>query len=266
MKENEFLINQLETNIRWADAFIIVYSISDKCSFEEVNRLKFLINYNKRRRKIHKVRKVKFVIKKIFIIFFQDDLIDVPVILVANKIDQSNDRMVAREEGQKRCEDIGCACFHEISVRESIEDVQGVFRDVCRFWRFFSKFPKLKRSKSDNIRLSMTIHSDVEMVLNPDKILSICCDRRQSILLFGRSRHTWNHEDDEEQDEFDELEPCNTISNEPFRSRAQTDGNLIRKTRKWKISSPLVSSPQSISMYRMVNRRNSMSMRGHVSY
>jgi hypothetical protein len=192
----------------------------------------------------------------------------VPVILVANKIDQSNDRMVTRDEGQKRCEDIGCACFHEISTRESIEDVQGVFRDVCRFWRFFSKFPKLKRSKSDNIRLSMTIHSDVEMVLSPDKILSICCDdRRRSILLFGRTtRHTWN-EDDEEQDEFDELEPTTTFNDEPFRSRAQTDGNLIRRTRKWKISTPLVSSsPQSLSMYRMVNRRNSMSMRGHVSY
>lgn len=172
--------------------------------------------------------------------------------------------MVSKEEGQKRCEDIGCVCFHEISTRESIDDVQSVFRDVCRFWRFFSKFPKLKRSKSDNIRLSMTIHSD--LVLSPDKILSICCDeRRRSVLLFGRARSSWN-ENDEEQDDFEELEPITTLNDEPFRSRAQTDGNLIRKSRKWKISSPLSSSPQSLSMYRMVNRRNSMSMRGHVSY
>lgn len=42
----------LESNIRWADAFILMYSVTDKCSFDEVNRLKFLINYNKRRKKI----------------------------------------------------------------------------------------------------------------------------------------------------------------------------------------------------------------------
>lgn len=56
LKEDECLVNALETNIRWAEAFILMYSVTDKCSFEEVNRLKFLINYNKRRRKIHKVR------------------------------------------------------------------------------------------------------------------------------------------------------------------------------------------------------------------
>lgn len=42
----------LEANIRWADAFILMYSVTDKCSFDECNRLKFLINYNKRRKKI----------------------------------------------------------------------------------------------------------------------------------------------------------------------------------------------------------------------
>jgi GTPase SAR1 family protein len=48
---------------------------------------------------------------------------DVPVVLVGNKTDQWGDRMVSLEEGQRRSKEIGCVCFHEISVRESIEQV-----------------------------------------------------------------------------------------------------------------------------------------------
>jgi hypothetical protein len=59
-QENEMHSSNFESNIRWAEAFILMYSITDKCSFEDVIRLKFLINYNKRRRKICKVKKKVF--------------------------------------------------------------------------------------------------------------------------------------------------------------------------------------------------------------
>lgn len=174
--------------------------------------------------------------------------------------------MVTTEEGLRRAREIGCACFHEISARESAEEVLVVFRDVCRFWRFISRFPKLKRSKSDSIRLSMTLHSDVD----PEKIISICCDlqdeKRRPILLFRRSRSAWH--DDEEPDELDELDPLMN-TNEPFRSRAKTDGNLLlSRPRKWKLPSPILSPPaiQSLPMYNVASRRNSIAMRGHVSY
>ena len=49
---------------------------------------------------------------------------DIPVILVGNKIDQCGDRMVPLEDGQKRFREISCACVHEISVRESTEQVK----------------------------------------------------------------------------------------------------------------------------------------------
>ncbi|XP_062142248.1 ras-related and estrogen-regulated growth inhibitor isoform X2 [Drosophila sulfurigaster albostrigata] len=100
----------LESNIRWADAFILVYSITDKCSFDECSRLKFLINYNKRRRKLGSTSK--------------DYALDIPVILVGNKTDQTGDRMVSLEEGQRRFRELSCACFHEISVRESVDQYQ----------------------------------------------------------------------------------------------------------------------------------------------
>lgn len=50
-------------------------------------------------------------------------MFDVPVVLVGNKVDQWGDRMVTVEDGQRRSKEIGCVCFHEISVRESIEQV-----------------------------------------------------------------------------------------------------------------------------------------------
>lgn len=96
--------------MRWAEAFILVYSITDKCSFDECNRLKFLINYNKRRRRLGGGSR--------------DALCDIPVVLVGNKNDQFEDRMVSLEEGQRRSKEIGCVCFHEISVRESIDQVR----------------------------------------------------------------------------------------------------------------------------------------------
>ncbi|CAK1578396.1 unnamed protein product [Parnassius mnemosyne] len=122
--ENEYA--NLESNIRWAEAFILMYSVTDKCSFDECHRLKFLINYNKRRRRLSSTTK--------------DSILETPVVLVGNKNDQIGDRMVSTEEGQRRSKEIGCVCFHEISVRESIDQVWGVFRDARRFWRVGSKW------------------------------------------------------------------------------------------------------------------------------
>lgn len=118
----------LESNIRWADAFILMYSITDKCSFDECSRLKFLINYNKRRRKLGSASKVSIGIESlspllILFPYFKDYTLDIPVILVGNKTDQPGDRMVSLEEGQRRFRELSCACFHEISVRESVEQV-----------------------------------------------------------------------------------------------------------------------------------------------
>lgn len=93
-----------------------MYSVTDKCSFDECSRLKFLINYNKRRRKYGSNSNNSN----------KDGPFDIPVILVGNKIDQFGDRMVSLEDGQKRFREISCTCFHEISVRESIDQVSYI--------------------------------------------------------------------------------------------------------------------------------------------
>lgn len=136
----------LEKHIQHADAFIIMYSVTDQCSFEDCNRLRFLINYNskQRRRSIGK-----------------DYALDIPVILVGNKKDQKEDRMVDVQQGKRAYREMSCAGFHEISVRESAEEVWNVFRDLCRCWRIFTHYPKLKRSTSDAQTISY-------MLLSPD--------------------------------------------------------------------------------------------------
>ncbi|XP_053692637.1 ras-related and estrogen-regulated growth inhibitor [Sabethes cyaneus] len=233
----------LETHIRSADAFILMYSVADKCSFDECNRLKFLINYNKRRRRLGSYSK--------------DALLDVPVILVGNKIDQIGDRMVSTEEGQRRAKEISCACFHEISVRESIDQVSGVFRDACRFWRVLNRYPKLKRSTSD----VHDLHSEVELILSPESILPFCnCDlsheKRRSIVVLGRP---WTEEEPDETDES-ESSCCSSQKSdvdEPFRGRASTDGTLLSRPRRWRYTPPGV-----LMSHARVERRMSISMRG----
>uniref|UniRef100_A0A1B6E4F6 small monomeric GTPase n=1 Tax=Clastoptera arizonana TaxID=38151 RepID=A0A1B6E4F6_9HEMI len=225
----------LEANIRWAEAFILMYSVTDKCSFDECNRLKFLINYNKRKRRLNSSK---------------DGVTDVPVVLVGNKVDQWGDRMVSLEDGQRRSKEIGCVCFHEISVRESIEQVWSVFRDVCQFWKVHNKFPKLKRSSSD-------IHSPETVPLSSH----FTSNGRPS--LSGMLARRWTEVELDEEDENKTGSQEGTTEDgdllPPFRGRASTDGHLLSRPRRWKYPPPALTTASSSQ----ANRRMSISMRGN---
>lgn len=236
----------LEANIRWADAFILVYSITDKCSFDECSRLKFLINYNKRRRKLGSASK--------------DYTLDIPVILVGNKTDQTGDRMVTLDEGQRRFREISCACFHEISVRESVDQVQNVFRDVFRFWRVFSKFPKLKRSTSD-------VAHAADGILTPDSGSCSFYDTtplgvaRRSFLVIGsacQEESSGDHTESTDDIASSSLGSSRSDIDAPFRNRASTDGTLLSRPRRWRYPPPGCLLPHT----NRVERRMSISTRG----
>ncbi|XP_043662764.1 ras-like protein rasS [Drosophila teissieri] len=235
----------LESNIRWADAFILMYSITDKCSFDECSRLKFLINYNKRRRKLGSSSK--------------EYALDIPVILVGNKTDQPGDRMVSLEEGQRRFRELSCACFHEISVRESVDQVQNVFRDVFRFWRVFSKFPKLKRSTSDV--------ANTDGILTPDSGSCSFYDAsslgvgRHSFLVIGSAcleESNGDHTESTDEIASSSLSSSRSDIDAPFRSRASTDGTLLSRPRRWRYPPPGCLLPHT----NRVERRMSISTRG----
>lgn len=60
--------------------------------------------------------------------------------LVGNKCDQHDDRMVTIDEGRKRHKDIFCESFHEISVRESYEEVNAInVSSINIFYIFYNK-------------------------------------------------------------------------------------------------------------------------------
>ncbi|CAB3368174.1 Hypothetical predicted protein [Cloeon dipterum] len=197
----------LEANIRWADVFILMYSVTDKCSFDECSRLKFLINYNKRRRRLSSSARV-----------------EPPVLLVGNKSDQIADRMVTFEEGHKRSADIGCVSFHEISVRENIEEVWDVFRDAVRRWRSLTKCPRLKRSSSE--------------------VPSQSSDSPSPNIPYQQQTggRRWEEE-------------------APFRDRASTDGTLHSRP-TWRQQQQHQAAPPSPSGAPLLERRMSISMRG----
>ncbi|CAK1551826.1 unnamed protein product [Leptosia nina] len=225
----------LESHIKWAEAFILVYSVTDKCSFDECHRLKFLINYNKRRRRL--ASSVK------------DSIHETPVVLVGNKVDQTGDRMVTTEEGQRRSKEIGCVCFHEISVRESIEQVYGVFRDARRFWRVGSKY---SRGRSE---------SDIQTSALGRPLSRAASDTTDSSTVTATSLcRRWTEFDLEEEQQRDIIRSDSTSSTEAideFRARASTDSRLPpRPTR----SRHPPTRPLPIPV-----RRMSVAMRGNSS-
>ncbi|XP_076324358.1 uncharacterized protein LOC143232616 isoform X2 [Tachypleus tridentatus] len=217
----------LESNIRWADTFILMYSVTDKCSFDECNRLKFLINlYNKRCRILGGP-------------LFPSHLTEVPVLLVGNKADQYGDRMISREDGERRSHEIDCAGFHEISVRESIDEVENVFRHLYQIWKTWNKKSKIRRCSSD---VGTEPSSKRLPIVNKVPLMSF--QEERSPVKSAKNLHEQT------------IHPLHDLFSTTFRERACTDGTLHTSTR-WRfrtarfhsaVNSPLQTRRMSISM------------------
>ncbi|XP_046339944.1 ras-related and estrogen-regulated growth inhibitor-like [Haliotis cracherodii] len=142
--------SRTEDNIRWADAYILLYSIADRCSFNECSRLRFLINsYAKRHHR-----------KSTSLPFPEVTCSSAPVILIGNQADRCHDRMISTEEGRARAAELGCARFYEISVRESVDCVQKIFEDLYTHQRKTKKFRSLFSQSTSNISRSSSLSSD----------------------------------------------------------------------------------------------------------
>ncbi|XP_069995219.1 ras-related and estrogen-regulated growth inhibitor isoform X1 [Penaeus vannamei] len=235
---------RLEANIRWADVFILMYSVTDKCSFDDCNRLKFLINYNKRKRRIASPTS-------------KESAWEVPVVLVGNKKDQGGDRMVSSEDGLKRSRDIGCHAFHEISVRESIEEVSRVFSDAVRYWREVMRTPKLRRASSD---LHDLPHESSKALQPPVSVPDSPSESRWFSLMLGFRHRKASEEGSPEQDAAgapsSQGPNASAAPPPPYRTRASTDGHLHQR-RLYKLRMTL-----NLRSSNLHERRMSIAMRG----
>ncbi|XP_041113931.1 ras-like protein family member 11B [Polyodon spathula] len=97
---------QVKRSIQWADAVVLVYSITDCKSFEIISHLHQQVRHT------HADNRV-------------------PIIIVANKVDLLHVKEVEPHHGQKLANMLGCT-FYEVSASENYNDVYNAFHVLCK--------------------------------------------------------------------------------------------------------------------------------------
>ncbi|CAL1531926.1 unnamed protein product [Lymnaea stagnalis] len=92
--------------VRWADGFVLVYSVTSRKTFDVLAEL---------RRKVEDMKKTNHV----------------PVILVGNKADLAHVRQVTQDEGARLATELSCS-FMEVSASEDVTKVTDAFHTLCR--------------------------------------------------------------------------------------------------------------------------------------
>lgn len=102
MDGNEITNTAINDALQWhPDGILLVYSITDRQSFNYIKRAKIEIQS------------------------------DIPVSLVGNKVDMIHLRQVSAEEGDILAKDFDCK-FSELSAAENVVQVADVFHELCR--------------------------------------------------------------------------------------------------------------------------------------
>ena len=159
-EENSVL---LEDKCKWGESFIFVYDVTDKYSFDELTRLKFIASYT------HAKMRVNY--KPCWI-------------LIGNKTDLADrDRMVTTEEGMALARDLGCHMFREISVKESMNDASTVFEDL---WREFSRLSPRSPSTSQRRKNSCKIQDKIAIL---DSEACTCASEALKTISHGNHNH-----------------------------------------------------------------------------
>uniref|UniRef100_A0A1L8DNG2 small monomeric GTPase n=1 Tax=Nyssomyia neivai TaxID=330878 RepID=A0A1L8DNG2_9DIPT len=99
--DDEQVTNQTEA-VQWADGLLLVYSITDRRSFNYIRRTRENLHTD-----------------------------SPPVVLVGNKVDMIHGRQISTLEGEILAKDFECK-FSEVSAAEHVGQVRDTFDDICR--------------------------------------------------------------------------------------------------------------------------------------
>ncbi|XP_064488913.1 ras-related and estrogen-regulated growth inhibitor-like protein isoform X1 [Ornithodoros turicata] len=108
--------------MRWADAFVVIYSICDKTSFQQAS------DYAAAIRRLHTPSYV-------------------PILLLGNKLDLEHCRQVSVEEAQELCTQYSCQ-FYEVSAADNCDGVELAFHNFLREARtlyFHRSLPRTRK-------------------------------------------------------------------------------------------------------------------------
>ena len=123
--QEEYLNIRLQT-ISDCDAFILVYDITQKSSFTELNKW------------IKEIKETKLK---------ENEYKGIPIVLVGMKCDLEYKRQVKQSEGQQLASSLNdCPFYEACSTQNKIINVQNVFESTIREWRKYEQYSVTKYS------------------------------------------------------------------------------------------------------------------------
>ena len=123
-----------EGHVRWGEGFLLMYSVTDRRSYEEVAAIKGHLD---------EVKKARHV----------------STVLAANKCDLEHLRQVSTAEGEQLAQELACA-FYEVSACRGDEAIREAFHELVREVR---RRKAVESSKTQRRRNSI---QQVKQVLN----------------------------------------------------------------------------------------------------
>ncbi|CAG7716149.1 unnamed protein product [Allacma fusca] len=114
--------------LQWADGFLLVYSITDRQSFNYIKRVKQQLSECRNGTNTLTVGSSNNGNPALR---DSGNTSPLPMVLVANKGDMVHLRQISTEEGEILAKDLDCS-FAEVAASEQVAQVAEVFHEVCR--------------------------------------------------------------------------------------------------------------------------------------